>query len=235
MNYNTSKSGLRFREYGRYVENLIERAKNEDNSEKRQAIAETIVDIMVQLEPSEGDPAVHRLKLWSHLLYLGGPELRVQCPDGVVLYEEQAKPERVAYPPGAAKHHYYGRYVQQILDKVAGLPECPEREELVSMIGGYMKHAYATWNRDNVTDTIISHDIARYTEGRLEVTPGVDLDLIVNPNKNSKQVRAVAALQPVTSQIATLKRKKKKKKKKKSGTGAFMVPGKPGGPPTRHW
>jgi hypothetical protein len=235
MEYNTSKAGLRFREYGRYVENLIAKTKAEENPEKRQAFAERIVDVMAELEPTEGDPVVHRLKLWSHLVFLGGADLRVETPEGMVPYEEQAKPQQVAYPGKSTRHHYYGRYVQQVLDKVAGLPECPERDELISMIGGYMKLAYVTWNRDNVTDNIISHDIARYTDGRLQVTPAVDLDMILNPNKNSKQVRAVAALQPVSSLIATPKKKKKKKKKKKPGPGALIPSGKAGGPPHRHW
>lgn len=235
MEYNTTKKNLRLKEYGRYVENLIEKAKTVENPEERQAFAESIVDIMNILDPTDGNLADHRLKLWSHLCYLGGEELKINYPEGMVPYEDQVKPQRVSYPSGTAKHHYYGKYVQQVLDKVAGLPACPERDELLSMIGGYMKLAYATWNRDNVTDNIISHDIARFTEGRLEVTPEVDLDMILNPNKNIKQVRAVAALQPTSSTIATPKKKKKKKKKKRTGTTGTGITGKPGAPPQRHW
>ena len=60
MHYNTSKSGLKFKEYGRYVQELIDKAKTMEDKTERQAWVERIIDLMETLSPASSNPELFR-------------------------------------------------------------------------------------------------------------------------------------------------------------------------------
>ena len=58
------------------------------------------------------------------------------------------------------------------------MPEGPERDRLTRLIGNRMKRNLADWKGDGIQDSKVAHDIAYYTEGRVEpdfLSPGKEL------------------------------------------------------------
>ena len=80
MEYNTQRTKLKITDYGRNVVKLIEFAKTVEDRDKRNKIADIIVNVMSQVNLTAKDCVDYKHKLWDHLMILSNYELDVDCP-----------------------------------------------------------------------------------------------------------------------------------------------------------
>lgn len=176
IQYNTDKEQIRFPEYGRSVQEMIQFAKTIEDRQKRQKAVEAIIGLMQQLNPvGNRNLDDYRDKLWSHAFAIGNYELDVTPPPGVTIRHENDRPviEQVEYPASATRFRHYGNGIQALIKKAIEMPDGSKKEGFVEVIASYMKLAYKTWNKEHyVSDDVVKDDLVILSDGRLELHEG---------------------------------------------------------------
>ena len=182
MDYNTSKGDIVIPEYGRNIQLLIEHSKTIEDKTERQAFVETVVDLMQRLHPQTRNVEDYIAKLWSHVFRIADYDLDVDPPCEILSREEVYKrPEALPYPVNDVKYRHYGKNVQEMVRKAAAMEDDEMQEEYVQVIGSYMKMAYKTWNRENVSDEMIRKNLVKISDGELELEEDTNIDGLINP------------------------------------------------------
>lgn len=195
IEYNTEKEMIRYPEYGRAIQEMLQYAKTIADPKKRQKTVETVVGLMQQLNPSGNrNLEDYRDKLWNHAYAIAGYELDVTPPPGITLRSEadKARADRIPYPPTANRLRHYGYNVQTLIKKAIEMPDGPKKEGFVEVIASYMKLAYKTWNREHyVSDDVVKDDLEILSDGQLELHEGhSSLDILAfSANKKEKELQ----------------------------------------------
>lgn len=179
IEYNSQSEKLIIPEYGRHVQNLIGHVKTIEDKEERQAFAESVVNLMHQMNPQNKNVQEYRMRLWKHFFVIAGFELDVTPPNGIVLDEikEPAKPDKVEYPLEERRFRHYGKNVKTLIAKAIAMEDGPIKDGFVETIASFMKMAYKNWNREHyVSDEIVLADLATMSEGQLSVAENTSLD-----------------------------------------------------------
>lgn len=170
MQYNTQRDKLSMPEYGRAVQDMVMHALTIDDRQKRQQCAQTIIDVMANMQPALREQPDYLQKLWDHLAYISNYQLDVDYPYPVTRLDgENVTPEQLAYPKKKIRNRHYGFLLEQLLTHLATMPEGEERDELVQLIADQMKQSLFDWNRDAMDEEKIASDLARYTDGRIQL------------------------------------------------------------------
>ncbi|WP_291723157.1 DUF4290 domain-containing protein [Bernardetia sp.] len=170
LDYNTQRDKLLLREYGRNIQNMVRHLKTIEDVEERTRAAETLINLMKQLNPSvrENSDNVHRI--WDHLYIMADGEIEFNNEFAPQTEEERTrKPEHIGYSETPVKYRHYGRHVELVIAKAAEIEDEQEMIDAVADIGKLMKSFYITWNRDNVDDEVILKDIKRLSGGKIDI------------------------------------------------------------------
>ena len=192
MEYNTQRSPLQMPEYGRMIQQLVERCKELSTKEERNEMAVAIVDFMGQRNPQLRDEENYKHKLWDHLFILSGYDLDVDSPYPFPTIEElREKPKKMEYPKLQGDYKFYGKSILQLIDKAIELEEGEEKDALIQVIANNMKKSYNVYNKEHVQDDVIFRHLKELSENRLDLT-GIDslerskIYHSNNRNKNNK-------------------------------------------------
>ncbi|MBR4515832.1 MAG: DUF4290 domain-containing protein [Bacteroidaceae bacterium] len=173
MQYNTQREQLVMPEYGRAVQMMVDMAVRLESKSERQRCANTIVKIMSGIQPSQTSKEDQEHRLWNHLARISHYQLDIDYPVRIVPQEDvQAHPEPLPYPMKAIKRRHYGYLVQQALDYAKTIDDGERRRFVTESIANQMKQDLFVWNRDSMDDELVAQDIARLSEGMLQL----DLD-----------------------------------------------------------
>lgn len=174
MEYNTQKTQLHMPEYGRIIQQLVERCKELPTKEERNEMAMAIIDFMGQRNPQLRDEENYKHKLWDHLFILANYDLDVDSPYPFPTMEELAeKPKRMEYPKLQGDFKFYGKSILQLIEKAIELEPGDEKEALIEVIANNMKKSYNVYNKEHVTDDVIFRHLKELSENRLDLT-GID-------------------------------------------------------------
>lgn len=169
MEYNTSRNKLVIPEYGRNIQSMIEHLSEIEDRDTRTKAAHFIVSVMAQMNPQVKEASDYKHKLWDHLHLISGFKLDIESPFPKPSPEVlQRKPKHVDYSTAKIKYGHYGKYIIEIIKKVAEeYEDGPEKTELVNIIANHMKKSYLNWNRDSVNDATIAENLAELSKGQL--------------------------------------------------------------------
>ncbi|ATN06412.1 DUF4290 domain-containing protein [Chryseobacterium indologenes] len=174
MEYNTQKTQLHMPEYGRIIQQLVERCKELPTKEERNEMAMAIIDFMGQRNPQLRDEENYKHKLWDHLFILSDYDLDVDSPYPFPTMEQLAeKPKRMEYPKLQGDFKFYGKSILQLIEKAIELETGDEKEALIEVIANNMKKSYNVYNKEHVTDDVIFRHLKELSENRLDLT-GID-------------------------------------------------------------
>ena len=202
MEYNTQRPHLKISDYGRNVYKLIEYARAIEERDKRNQVAEAIVEIMSQLDPDHKNQEDDKRKYWVHLMILANWDLDVDIPYEISREETvEFQPEHLSYKRGESRYRHYGNIMEQMVKRISEYPEGEERDELVRLTAHAMKRDYLMWNNDTVEDDLINQHLATLSEGRVQVPEGFSYKAVEEYMKGIEEERK-----------ANGNRKKKKKK-----------------------
>ena len=194
IEYNTERDDVRFPEYGRTIQQMLEYAKTIEEPEKRQKMVEAIIGLMQQLNPAGNrNMDDYREKLWNHALAIVGYDMDIQAPSGINIRKEEdrIRASRLDYPPTTQRLRHYGYNVQTLIKKAIEMPDGPKKEGFVEVIASYMKLAYKTWNREHyVSDDVVKDDLEILSDGKLELHEGhSSLDILAHSaSKRDKEI-----------------------------------------------
>ncbi|MCE3076789.1 DUF4290 domain-containing protein [Chryseobacterium gwangjuense] len=171
MEYNTQKTQLHLPEYGRIIQQLVERCKELSTKEERSEMAMAIIDFMGQRNPQLRDEENYKHKLWDHLFILANYDLDVDSPYPFPTREQLAeKPKRMEYPKLQGDFKFYGKSILQLIEKAIELEPGDEKEALIEVIANNMKKSYNVYNKEHVTDDVIFRHLKELSENRLDLT-----------------------------------------------------------------
>lgn len=158
-------------EYGRMIQQLVERCKELPTKEERNEMAVAIVDFMGQRNPQLRDEDNYKHKLWDHLFILADYDLDVDSPYPFPTYEQLAvKPKKMEYPKLQGEFKFYGKSILQLIEMAIQLEEGDEKAALIEVIANNMKKSYNIYNKEHVTDDVIFRHLKELSEDRLDLT-----------------------------------------------------------------
>ena len=168
MKYNTQRDKLQMPEYGRGIQDMIEYAVSLTDRSERQRCAESIFNIMMNMQPQLREQPDYKHRIWDHIAYISGYRLDIDYPFEIThLGEESQKPEPVPYPMKDIRQRQYGFLIEESLRQLAEMPEGAERDAMLAITANQMKQSLFNWNRDAMDDEKVASDIARYTNGKV--------------------------------------------------------------------
>lgn len=188
QDYNTQRKKMALPEYGRNVQKMVDHIITIKDRDERNRAAKTIISIMGNLNPHLRDIGDFKHKLWDHLSLIANFQLDIDSPYPVPEPSKFVeKPKQVPYKQGEIRYLHYGRITELIIEAATKLEEGEEKEYLTSLIVNQMKKSYITWNKGQVSDELIIHDLEQLSRGRLKMTPGVKIlevkELMTAPKK----------------------------------------------------
>ena len=198
MQYNSLQKKLVMPEYGRNVQSMVDHALTIEDKAERTRCANSIINIMGNLFPHLRDVEDFKHKLWDHLAIMADFKLDIDYPYDIIKKENLiTHPEKVPYSFKRIKYRHYGKYVEDMIQKLGDIQDLTERNQLISLIGNHMKRSFLsmTFEKD-VEDDKICKDINEYNRNA-DIIISVDTlklrgtkDIIQRKSKNSMK-RAV--------------------------------------------
>ena len=142
-----------------------------EDREKRNKMAKTVIFAMGQLSRQNRDTNEYNRKLWDHLSVISDFKLDVDSPYPRPDPSQYAniKPQKVSYQNNDIKFKHYGYNIQRIIQKVADYPEGKKKDLLTLLCANTLKKLYMTWNRETVSDEVISLHLESLSNGKLKL------------------------------------------------------------------
>jgi len=170
--YNTQKTALILKEYGRNVQKLVEYIASLPNKEDRTRYAHTLIGLMKQLNPSVREHNDNAQRIWDHLYLMSDFQLDINgpypVPETSVFHK---KPKRMRYSVGEITYKHYGRNIEILIRKAIEMTDKDEQQQAVVFIFKLMRAFYASWNKESVDDEIITKHLKELSKGELSIDP----------------------------------------------------------------
>jgi hypothetical protein len=184
--YNTQRSGIILKEYGRNVQAIIDYIRTVPDKEKRTALATTLIDLIKQLNPSVKDQPENPQRMWDDLYIMANFDLDVDAPYPIPPLDTLSKkPMKVNYPKNDVRFRHYGKNIELLVKEAVKMEKPEEREEAVIYLGKLMKTFYGAWNKEILDDSVILKDIKNMSDGQLTI----NLDKVREDNLFEKLYR----------------------------------------------
>lgn len=169
MEYNTERSYLSMREYGRHIQRMVDHLLTIEDREKRQQQAQLLIELMGFLNPHLRNVEDFRHKLWDHLFFMSGFKLDVDSPYPIPKKETyKIKPDPLPYPKRYPKYSHLGKNLEVIIDKALQEKDPEKKSGFANAIAYYMKLSYSNWHKELVHDDAIRSELNSITGGELE-------------------------------------------------------------------
>ena len=170
LDYNTKREKLMMPEYGREIQKMIDLAVSLPTKEERQKCANTIIQLMETKVPQLADSSDYEQTLWDHLYLMSHKQLDIDWPFDVSEAEKiLSKPLPMQLPKDELKLRHYGKLVSELFEKLKSMPEGEERDTLIFYTANQMKRDLATWGHGSIEDERVANDLARYTDGVIQL------------------------------------------------------------------
>ena len=194
LTYNNHLKKLTLPEYGRNIQNMVDRCLEIEDREQRNAAAATTVAAMMRLFPPTGPAEEYRRKLWDHLIIMSGYRLDVDTPYDMPMPPAEGEgPAPLYYNTAPARRRHYGRLVELTIAAAADMPQCEARDELLSLVGNQMKKLLLAINPEGVENSRVYRDLYEMSDGRIRVDastlPLHEFNIIAPPSTKKKKKR----------------------------------------------
>ena len=203
LDYNTKRETLLLPEYGREIQRMVDYAIGCPTRDERNACANTIVRMMGTKVPNATETNDGVRALWDHLYIMGRGQLDIDWPyDRSEAVTITQKPQPMPIRKNHVKLRHYGHLVEECFDILKTMPNGRERDKLIYLTANQMKRDLAIWGRGTMDDERVADDLARFTDGC------VQLDI---NNMRLERVQETAALMNVNGNRMAKQGKKRKK------------------------
>ena len=170
MEYNTTRTDLILREYGRNFHKLVDHINGIKEKEKRNELSKTLVDMMKVTHPSLGDQSELEAKLWDDLYIMSNYSLDIESP--FPKPEKKSKvgaSDRLHYPKSKIRYRHYGKKIELLIDEACKLKKEEDKEAAVIHIGKIMKSFFGMWNKESIDNKVIVENIKELSNNKLTI------------------------------------------------------------------
>jgi hypothetical protein len=169
MEYNTQRTHLGMREYGRHIQRMVDYLLTLEDKESRQKNANALIELMGFLNPHLKNVEDFRHKLWDHLFLMSDFKLDVESPYPIPTRETlKAKPEVLPYPKKYPRYNHLGKNIEVVIGKALNEENPEKKQGFANAIAYYMKLTYSNWHKELVHDDNIQSELSTITKGELE-------------------------------------------------------------------
>ena len=187
LEYNTQRDKLIISEYGRHIQKMVDFAVSLEDKEKRQKTAESIINLMGELNHHLRDVEDFKHKLWDHIFIISDFKLDVESPFPKPKIEDLfKKPEPLAYPNQKIRYNHYGKIIELMIEEAISMKDAELKEKLVLAIANQMKKSYINWNLDSVEDKTIINQLATLSNNKLSLAENTELNKVSPPPKQNQ-------------------------------------------------
>lgn len=194
LTYTNRLPKLKLPEYGRNIQQMIDHCLTIEDRAERTLCANTIVNAMCTLFPSQGeDKEEHRRKLWDHLFIMSDFKLDVDVPFNHVQSDIfNDGPDHIAIAePGYMPMRRYGATIVRMIDVASGMEPGDARDELSLLIADHMKKIVVAFARESIDDRRVFEDLRRLSHGTISLDPDKvmlhDFRALPAPSKKKKK------------------------------------------------
>ena len=169
MEYNTTRSYLSMREYGRHIQKMVDYVLTIEDRDKRNQQAKAIIELMGFLNPHLRNVEDFRHMLWDHLFFISDFKLDIDSPYPIPQKETyKGKPDPLPYPRRYPKYSHLGKNLEVVIEKALKEEDPEKKAGFAHAIAYYMKLAYSNWHKELVADEVIRTELDSITGGQLE-------------------------------------------------------------------
>ena len=172
LDYNTQREKLVMPEYGREIQKMVDLAVSLPTKEKRMQCALNIIRQMEDKNPQVRESADYEQTLWDHLYLMSHKQLDIDWPFDVSNAEKiQTRPAPMNHPVMDSQSHlrHYGNLLNAVFERLKTMPAGEERDELARITANQMKRDLAAWGHGSVNDEKVVDDLARFTDGKIQI------------------------------------------------------------------
>lgn len=170
LDYNTQREALLLPEYGREIQKMVDHAVTLPTREERLRCAKTIVRLMETKIPHIRDNADYEQALWDHLYLMSHKQLDIDWPFDISNADViNAKPKPMAIPQEHTHLRHYGHLVEELFQRLKTMEPGEERDELTRLTANQMKRDLALWGRGSMDNEKVADDLARFTDGVIQL------------------------------------------------------------------
>ncbi len=170
MEYNTTRSNLILREYGRNFHKLVDYVGNIKSKEERNKMSKTLVEMMKLTHPSFKDQSEVEAKMWDDLFIMSDYNLDIDSPFPMPKKKSKAdKPKRLDYPKTKIKYRHYGKKIELLIEEACKLKKEEDKEAAVIHIGKIMKSFFGMWNKESIDSKVIVDNIKELSNNKLSI------------------------------------------------------------------
>jgi len=143
--------------------------------------------VMANMHPQLQDSPDYKHKLWDNLAIMAKFELDIDYPYDISSAKKVSeKPQPLKYPTNDIPVRHYGKLIFDLFDILKEMPDGDEYEALVQVTAAHMQRALLQWGHGNADVERVASDLARFTDGRVQVNPN-DLNVYKESGSQSKK------------------------------------------------
>lgn len=159
FNYNTQRTKLTMKEYGRNIQKIADYISTLEDREERTKYAYTLIELMRQINPNMRDSQDTQNKLWDDLYIMSKFEIDVDSPFPMPAVDKLGKkPKKLYYNTHRLHYKHYGRNIELLVEKALEEEQIEDQLGAIVYVARLMKNFYASWNKDNIEDeTVLGH------------------------------------------------------------------------------
>ena len=170
MEYNTDRPRLIIPEYGRNVQKMIDYCIEIEDRDVRNEQAQSIIEVMGNLNPHLRDVPDFKHKLWDQMFIMSDFKLDVDSPYPIPSKETfMERPEMIPYPQKSKKYRFYGHNLKLMIAEAIKREDNEEKDALVKVLANHMKKSFLNWNKDVVDDSTIFKHLYELSDGKLDL------------------------------------------------------------------
>lgn len=170
MEYNTTRSNLILREYGRNFHKLVEYVGNVKDKEQRNKMSKTLVEMMKITQPSFMDQSEVEAKMWDDLYIMSDYSLDIDSPYPKPKRKSESDiPKKLHYPKSKIRYRHYGKKIELLIEEACKLKKEDEKEAAVIHIGKIMKSFFGMWNKESIDNKVIVENIKELSNNKLSI------------------------------------------------------------------
>tara|TARA_B100000579_G_scaffold437699_1_gene468284 strand:+ start:3778 stop:4416 length:639 start_codon:yes stop_codon:yes gene_type:complete len=170
MEYNTTRSNLILREYGRNFHKLVEYVGNVKDKEQRNKMSKTLVEMMKITQPSFKEQSEVEAKMWDDLYIMSDYSLDIDSPYPKPKRKSESDiPKKLHYPKSKIRYRHYGKKIELLIEEACKLKKEDEKEAAVIHIGKIMKSFFGMWNKESIDNKVIVENIKELSNNKLSI------------------------------------------------------------------
>lgn len=173
ITYVSQEPEVRFKEYGRAVQQYARRLLEIEDREERSEKAKILIELMRRLNPnSQVETEEENQKLWDHLHVMCQYQLEVDGPYPKPGPEsEYSRPKPLPYFQPRARYKHYGHNLELLVQKALEMESEEDREAAAVHIARLMKNFYSVYaGKDLANDELVLKQLTQISHGKLSLS-----------------------------------------------------------------